>query len=114
MLGRRLAATTGHPLHDHLAPWDLGAVDGHDRHHHNVGGGQDLGGLVGLERHRVQCRGQWVAAVPQPPRRVEPDATSILLGVDHEHPAGADGQMDAPMAVKAPVADGLGGLDSWS
>src|SRR5215218_11019039 len=35
-----------HPVHGHLAPGDLGAVDGHDRDHDHVGVGQDLGGLV--------------------------------------------------------------------
>ena len=68
MLGRRLAATTGTPG-DYLAPGDLGAMDGHDRHHHHVGVDQDLGGLVGLERHRAQGRGERIAAMPQPPRR---------------------------------------------
>jgi hypothetical protein len=38
----------GHALGDHLAPGDLGTVDGHDRHH-DLGVGQDLGGSVGLE-----------------------------------------------------------------
>jgi hypothetical protein len=31
--------------------------------------------------------------VPQPPRRVELEAASVLLGVDHEHPTGADHQV---------------------
>jgi hypothetical protein len=31
--------------------------------------------------------------MPQPPRRVELEAASILLGVDHEHPTGADHQV---------------------
>jgi hypothetical protein len=55
--------------------------------------GQDHGGLVGLERHRSQGRGERVAAMPQPPGRVELEATAILLGVDHEHPTGPDHQM---------------------
>jgi hypothetical protein len=38
-----------HPVRDDLAPGDLGAVDGHDRHHRHAWVGQDLGGLVGLE-----------------------------------------------------------------
>ena len=25
-----------HPIHDHLAPRDLGTVDGHDRHYHDA------------------------------------------------------------------------------
>jgi hypothetical protein len=29
-------------------------MDAHNWHHHYVGVGQDLGGLVGLERHRPQ------------------------------------------------------------
>ena len=44
-----------HALGDHLAPRNLGAVDSHDRHHH-VGIGQDLCGLVTLERHDLQGR----------------------------------------------------------
>jgi hypothetical protein len=44
-------------------------VHGHNRHHHHARVGQDLGGLVSLERRRVQGRGQWVAAMPQPPDR---------------------------------------------
>jgi hypothetical protein len=31
--------------------------------------------------------------MPQPPDRVELEAASILLGVDYEHSAGADGQV---------------------
>jgi hypothetical protein len=31
--------------------------------------------------------------MPQPPRRVEPEAARVLLGVVHEHPAGADHQV---------------------
>jgi hypothetical protein len=38
-----------HPVHDHLAPWNLGAMDSHDRQHHHARVGQDLGSLVGLE-----------------------------------------------------------------
>ena len=78
-----------HALSDDLAPGDLGAVDGHDRHHH-LRVGQDLGGLVGLERQCLQGRGQWVAAMSQPPRWVELQSAAILLGIDHEHPTGAD------------------------
>ena len=40
-------------VHEDLAPGDLGAVDGHDRHH-DLGVGQDLGGSIGLERHRTE------------------------------------------------------------
>jgi hypothetical protein len=54
-------------LPDDLAPGDLGTVHGHDRHHGHARVGQDHGGLVGLERHRLQGWGQGVAAVPQPP-----------------------------------------------
>ena len=68
-------------------------MDGHDRHHHHVGVGQDQGGLVGLERHRPQRGGEGVAAMPQPPGRVELQSTPILLGVNHEHPTGPDHQM---------------------
>jgi hypothetical protein len=35
---------------DDLGPGDLGTVDGHDRDHRHAWVGQDLGGLVGLER----------------------------------------------------------------
>jgi hypothetical protein len=41
-------------LHDDLAPGDLGTMHGHDRHHGHARVGQDHGGLVGLERHRLQ------------------------------------------------------------
>jgi hypothetical protein len=70
----------GHAVGDHLAPGDLGAVDGHDRHHH-LGVGQDLGGSVGLEGHRPQDGGEGGAAMPQPTGWVELEAASILLGV---------------------------------
>jgi hypothetical protein len=47
-------------------------MDRHDRHHHYYTRvGQDLGGLVGLKRHRLHGRGERVAAMPQPPGRVE-------------------------------------------
>jgi hypothetical protein len=106
-----------HALCNYVAPGDLGTVNGHDRHHHHhhhVGIGQDLGSLIRLGRHRMQCGGEGMAAMPQPPDRVELQPTAVLLGVDHEHPTGADHQVDALMAVKAPVADSLGGLGSWS
>ena len=41
-------------LHDDLALGDPGAMDSHDRHHHQARVGQDPSGLVGLERHRPQ------------------------------------------------------------
>ena len=59
MLSRRRAATTGTPVDDHLAPGDLGAMDGHDRQHHHPWVGQHLGGLVSLERHRAQACHAW-------------------------------------------------------
>ena len=68
-------------------------MDGQGRDHDHVGVGQDLGGLVGLERHRPHGRGERVAAMPQPPRLVELEPAAILLGVDHEHPARADHQV---------------------
>ena len=89
-------------------------MNGYDRHHHHVGVDQDLGGLVRLVVNRAQRGGERIAAMPHAPRPIELEATAILLGVDHEHPTGADDQVDALMAVKAPVADGLGGLGSWS
>ena len=42
-----------HAVDDGLTPGDLGAVDGHNRHHH-LGVGQDPGGLVGLELYGAQ------------------------------------------------------------
>ena len=51
--GRPRAATTGTPFMLTL-PQGPGAVDGHDRHHHHAGVGQDLGGLVRLAVHRAQ------------------------------------------------------------
>ena len=76
-------------------------MDGHDRYHGDARVGQDHGGLVGLERHRLQGRGERVAAMPQPPGRGELHSTSILLGVDHEHPARADHQVvDVGPAVR--------------
>jgi hypothetical protein len=83
-------------------------MDRHDRHHHHYPRvGQDLGGLVGLERYGMQGRGEWVAAMPQPPGWLELQAAAILLGVDHEYPTGPDHQVDAPMAIKQ---QSLGGL----
>jgi hypothetical protein len=77
MLGSRRAATTGTPSVATLPPGNLGA----------------LGGLVGLPRHRPHCRGERVAAVPWPPGPVELEPAPVLLGVDHEHPTGADHQV---------------------
>ena len=68
-------------------------MDSHDWHHHHVGVSHNQGGLIRLERHRPQRRGERVAAMPQPAQWVEPKAPAILLGVDHEHPSGADHQM---------------------
>jgi hypothetical protein len=92
--GRQLAKQAGqtpgrhdrHSVDDDFAPGDLGTVDGHDRRHGYPRVGQDLGGLVGLPRHRPQCRGEGMAAMPQLPGRVELEAAPILLGVDHEQP----------------------------
>ena len=96
MLGRRRAGTTGTPSMTTLpqgtwAPWM--AMTGTTA---NVGVGQHLGGLVSLERHRAEGEGQWVAAMPQAPGWVELEAAPILLGVDHEHPTGADYEVDTP------------------
>ena len=45
----------GHTLCDDLAPGDLGAMNGHDWHHHHAAGvDQDLGVLVRLAVHRAQ------------------------------------------------------------
>jgi hypothetical protein len=70
--------------HD-LAPGNLGTVDGHDRPDRQAWVGQDHGGLVSLERHHLQGRGERIAAMAQPPGRVESEAAPVLLGVDHEH-----------------------------
>jgi hypothetical protein len=43
-------------------------MDSHHWHHYYVGVSQDLGDLVGLERHRAQYGGEGVAAMPEPPR----------------------------------------------
>jgi hypothetical protein len=64
MLGRRLAGITRTPSMRTLPPGDLGAMDGHDRPHHHARVRQDLGGLMGLERHGPQDRGEGVAAMP--------------------------------------------------
>jgi hypothetical protein len=68
-------------------------VDGRDWYYGHARVGQDPGGLVGLERHRVQGKGERVAAMPQPPGRVELEPAAILLGVDHEHPTRTDDQV---------------------
>jgi hypothetical protein len=39
--------------------------------------------------------------VPQQPVWVQPQPPAVLLGVDYDHPAGADYQVDAPMAVNS-------------
>jgi len=67
-------------------------VDGHDRDHGHVGVGQ---GLVGLERDGPQGGGEGGAAVPQPPGQIQLEVAAVLFGVDHEHAAGSDGQVDA-------------------
>jgi hypothetical protein len=76
-------------------------MNGHDRPHHDVGVGQDLGGSVGLEGDGPQGGGEGVAPMPQPPGRIQLEAAAVLFGVDDEHPAGADRQVDAPMAVNS-------------
>jgi hypothetical protein len=68
-------------------------MDSHDRQHHHAWVGQHLAGLVGLPGHRPQGGGKRVAAMPQPPGRFELEASSILLGVDYEHPARTDHQV---------------------
>jgi hypothetical protein len=68
-------------------------VDGRDWYYGHARVGQDPGGLVGLERHRGQGGGERVAAMPQPPGRVELEPAPILLGVDHEYPTRTDDQV---------------------
>jgi hypothetical protein len=68
-------------------------MDRHDRRHHHVGVSQDQGGLVSLERHRLRGRRERVAAVPEPPGRIQLEAAPVLLGVDYEHPTRADHQV---------------------
>jgi hypothetical protein len=65
MLGRRPAGTTGSPSTTTLPLGDLGAVDGHDRHHH-LRVGQNLGGAVSLEGHGAKGGGEGISAVPEP------------------------------------------------
>jgi hypothetical protein len=78
-----------HTVCDDLAPGDLDAVDSHDRHHHHHARvGQDLGGLVGFERHRAQRGGERVATVPQPPptRRAAVDLDTAWSRSRTPHP----------------------------
>ena len=58
-----------HTVHHDLAPGDLSAMDGHDRHHHHhhVWVSQDESGLVGLKVHYAQRGSERIAAMPQPP-----------------------------------------------
>ena len=44
--------------------------------------------------------------MPQPTGWVELEAAAIVLGVDDEHPTGADQQVDAPMAVNSGWGEG--------
>jgi hypothetical protein len=81
-------------------------MDGHDRHHGHARVGQDLSGLVRLPGRRPQGGSKGIAAMPQPPGRAEVEAAAILLGVDHEHPTGADHQV-INSCNKAKVAAGL-------
>ena len=71
-------------------------MDGHDWQHHHLVVGQDPGGLVGLELHGAQGGGKRVPAMSQSLGWVELEAAPILLGVDHEHPTGADYEVDTP------------------
>ena len=82
-----------HPVHDHLAPGDLRAVDSHNRYDHHARVGQDLSGPIGLELYGAQGRSEGVAALPQPPRPVELQSSSRLRGVNHERPTGAEHQV---------------------
>jgi hypothetical protein len=79
MLGRRQADTTATPSTTTLPQGDLGTVDGNDRHHCHARVGQDLSGLVGLERYCMQGRGEGVAVMPQPPGWVELEAARYCL-----------------------------------
>jgi hypothetical protein len=88
-----------HPAHDDLAPGDQGALDSHDWDDGRAWVRQDLGGLVGLKRHRAQCGSERIAALPQSPGWVELEPSSVLLGVDDQDAAGADDQVDAPVVV---------------
>jgi hypothetical protein len=74
-------------------------VHGHDADHLDVGDAEDLISLVGLPPHLPKARNEQVAAMPQQPMGVEPQPPPILLGVDHQHPARPDQQVDAPMVV---------------
>jgi len=92
MRGSRRAARTGTPPVT-LAPGDLGTMDDQNRYHGHAWVGQDPGGPVGFERHRAQGGGKGVAAMPQPPGRVELQVAAIVFGIDHEYPTGADHQV---------------------
>ncbi len=93
MLGRRWAATTGTPSITTLpqgtwAPWTatIGTTA-------TPGSGRAWAAWSASNEDRPQCGGEGMAAMPQPPNGVELQPAAILLGVDHEHPTGADHQV---------------------
>ena len=82
-------------------------MHGNDRGDLDVGDAEDFVGLVGLPADLAQGRDEQVAAVPEHPVRVD-GSSSVLLGIDDQDAAGADGQVDAPMAVKVQRRGGDG------
>jgi hypothetical protein len=68
-------------------------VHGHDGDDLDVGHAENLIGLVGRPPQLAQGGDEEVAAVPQQPIGVQPEPPAVLLGVDHDHPAGADDQV---------------------
>ena len=51
-------------------------MNGHDRHYHHIGVGQDLGGLVGFELYRGQRGGDRAQRVGDEPDVAEQPAES--------------------------------------
>ena len=86
-----------HTLGAQAAALDVGAVDAQQ------GGGGDAEQTaegLGLPADRLQGAVQAVAVVPDQSVAALVNLAAPLFTVDHEHPGGADDQVDAPMAVK--------------
>jgi hypothetical protein len=114
--GDQLDLLRGEYLPGHLEGWPEGAggkdgdavdeqfaqprqpSDMHAQHWVDVQVGPEaegLGGLGSLPPQCVQGAVQRPLAMPQPPGGGV-QVPSVALGVDDEHPGGADGQVDAP------------------
>ena len=92
MLGRRRAGTTGTPSVTTLpqgtwAPWTatIGTT--------TSGPAKTWAAWSASNDTACKVGGEGETAMPQSPGRVELEAAAILFGVDHEDPAGADGQV---------------------